>query len=199
MSGKRESIELNSKWTTIVATIATTILAITSLITVYITVTAWKEEREAFRPYLTVKESPRVDLKNGVNFELRFTNSGTHPASNLSSKSLVFDQALAQEPIHHDEFDLANEIPNNTSSSLVIGIDEKLINAKQIDITPLFIVVDLQYDDPILNKSYNQIIYLKWNGVINGVPQPMVHVRVEEKTQITDYLKKFRIDPKARS
>ncbi len=183
-------------WVSIVATLATTVLAISSLITVYVTVTAWREEREAARPYLTVQESPRVTVGERVSFELKFTNSGLHPAANLSSKSLVFAQDLAHEPVHHDEFDLANEIPNNTVSSLVIDLDRR--EHATAAAPPVYIVVDLQYDDPILNKGFNQTIYLKWNGVTKGETQPIAHVQVTEKNKILNYFKNQHIDPSAR-
>ena len=184
-------------WISILATLGTTVLAISSLITVYVTITAWREEREAARPYLTVKESPRVDMGEGVSFEIKFTNSGVHPASNLSSKSLVFAQDLAHDPVHHEEFDLANEIPNNNVSSLVINLDPQ--DQANAPTTPVYIVVDLQYSDPILSKDFNQTIYLKWNGISKGQPQPVAHVQVMERDKILQYFKNKHIDPRARS
>ena len=194
--GKRRSEFLG--WSSIVATVATVVLAVTALITVYITVSAWRAERESARPYFTLKDSPKVQLTPEVNFEFKFTNAGVHPAVNLHSKSLVFDQSLAKEPVHQDEFDLVNEIPKDTSSSLLITIDKKDINPGQLNINPHFIVIDLQYDDPIIKKKYNQTIFLKWNGVLNGQLQAIVHLRLEEKEKILAYLKEKQIDPKAR-
>lgn len=178
------------KWSDIIATIATTVLALTALITVYLTVAAWKVQQETARPYFILKESPKVDLGNVLSFELKFTNVGMHPAVNLSSETIIFDDRLNGKPIHHDESAIVNEIPKDSSSSLVMTIPSEEINPKQVSIDAHYVVVDLQYADPILNKSYSQSIYMKWNGMQEEKIQPIVHVRVEEKGQIDDYLLK---------
>ncbi|HWQ41786.1 MAG TPA: hypothetical protein VN456_07085 [Desulfosporosinus sp.] len=184
------------KWSNIVATLATTVLALTALITVYLTVAAWQVQQETARPYFILKESPKVDLGNELSFELKFSNVGMHPAVNLSSETIVFDDRLTGKPIHHDESAIVNEIPKDSASSLVMTIPSEEIYPKQYNITPHYIVVDLQYLDPILDKSYWQLIYLKWNGVQEEKMQATVHVKVEEKVKIDDYLKQYGIDLK---
>ena len=187
------------KWSSIIATIATAVLALTAIITVYLTVAAWKVQQETARPYFILKESPTVDLDDKLSFELRFYNVGTHPAVNLSSETLVFEESLVGKPIHHDESAIVNEIPKDASSSLVMTMPSAEVNPKQQNIDAHYIVVDLQYADPILNESYRQSIYLKWNGVLAGKIQSTVHVRVEEKGRILEYFQKQGIDPKTRS
>lgn len=177
-------------WSSIVATIATVILALTALVTVYITVSAWGDKRDSDRPYFTLKDSPKVVQTPELNFEFKFFNVGIHPAVNLRSRTLVFNQNLSMPPIHKDEFALVNEIPKDTSSSLVISIAKSEIDPNRKNIDPNFIVIDLSYVDPILKKPFAQSIFLKWNGVINGQIQPLVHLRLEEKDKIMDYLKK---------
>ena len=184
------------KWSSIISTIATAVLALTALITVYLTVAAWKAQQETARPYFILTESPKIDLGDELSFELKFTNVGMHPAVNLSSETIVFDDRLTGSPIHHDESAIVNEIPKDSSSSLVMTIPSEEIYPKQFNINAHYIVVDLQYDDPILKKSYNQTIYMNWNGVLEEKMQPTVHVRVEEKGKIDDYLKKNSIDLK---
>jgi hypothetical protein len=186
-----------SQWTSIIATVATTVLALTALITVYLTVAAWKVQQETARPYFILKESPKIDLGNELSFELRFNNVGIHPAVNLSSKTVVFE--LSEKPIYQDESSIVNEIPKETASSLVVTIPSEEIYPKQLEISAHFIVIDLQYSDPILNKSYSQTIYMKWNGVKVGQLQPIVHVRVDEKETILNYFQKHKIDPKLRN
>lgn len=184
------------KWSNIIATLATTVLALTALITVYLTVAAWKVQQETARPYFILKESPKVDLGKDLSFELKFTNVGMHPAVNLSSETIVFDGRLTGKPAHHDESAIVNEIPKDSSSSLVMSMPSGEVYPLQSNINAHYVVVDLQYADPILNKSYNQKIYLKWNGVREEKMQPTVHVKVEEKGKIDDYLKKSGIDLK---
>ncbi|HUX47050.1 MAG TPA: hypothetical protein VMV58_03480 [Desulfosporosinus sp.] len=184
------------KWSNIIATLATTVLALTALITVYLTVSAWKAQQETERPYFILKESPKVNLGNELSFELKFTNVGMHPAVNLSSETIVFDDRLTGKPIHHDETAIVNEIPKDASSSLVMTIPSEGIYPKQLNINAHYVVVDLKYTDPILSKSYSQSIYMKWNGVKEEKMQPTVHVRVEEKGKILDYFQKNGIDLK---
>ncbi|KUO78606.1 MAG: hypothetical protein APF81_23275 [Desulfosporosinus sp. BRH_c37] len=184
------------KWSNIISTIATTVLALTALITVYLTVAAWKAQQETERPYFILKESPKVDLGNELSFELKFTNVGMHPAKDLSSETIVFDDRLTGKPIHHDESAIVNEIPKDSSSSLVMTIPSEEIYPKQFNIDAHYVVVDLQYADPILNKSFSQSIYMKWNGVQEEKMQATVHVKVEEKGKIDDYLQKAGIDLK---
>ena len=189
------------KWSSIIATLATTVLALTALITVYLTIAAWKIEQNAARPYFVLKESPNIDIGSELSLELKFNNVGIHPAVNLSSETIVFNDDLTGKPIHHDESAIVNEIPKDGASSLVMIIpsDENEIYPQQLNIKAHYVVVDLQYADPILNKSYSQTIYMKWNGVQEGKIQPTVHVRVEEKEKILNYFKIQDIDPGKRS
>ncbi|MDR3584368.1 MAG: hypothetical protein P4L59_03495 [Desulfosporosinus sp.] len=187
------------KWSSVIATIATTVLALTALITVYLTVAAWKVQQDASRPYFVLRESPKIDLVNNLSLELKFNNVGIHPAVNLSSETIVFDDRLSGKPIHHDESAIVNEIYKDAALSLVMIIPSNELDPKQPNINAQYVVVDLQYADPILNKSYNQTIYMNWNGVQAGKLQPTVHVRVEEKEKILDYFQTHGIDPKIRS
>lgn len=187
------------QWSNIIATIATTVLALTALVTVYLTVAAWKVQQETARPYFILKESPRIDLVNELSFEMRFNNVGVHPAVDLSSETIIFAEKLAEEPVYQDESSIVNEIPKETASSLVVTIPCDQIYPKQLEISAHYIVIDLQYSDPILNKSYSQTIYMKWNGVKEGQLQPTVHVRADEKEKILNYFSKHNIDPNLRA
>ncbi|SHH05930.1 hypothetical protein [Desulfosporosinus lacus] len=187
------------KWSSVIGTGATSVLAITALITVYLTVAAWKVQQETTRPYFVLKESPKVELGDELSLELKFNNVGIHPAITLSSTTVVFDEQLSAEPIYYDESSIVNEIPKDAASSLVMNIPSDELYPKQLNINEHYVVVDLQYTDPILNKSYNQTIYMKWSGVREGKMQPTVHVQAEEKDEIVDYFQKHSIDPKSRT
>ncbi len=175
-------------WSGIVGTMATSVLALTAVVTVFLTISAWQSQQETARPYFILNESPKVDLGDELSFELKFTNVGMHPAVNLASETVVFDDSLTGKPIHHDESAIVNEIPKNSSSSLVMSVPNENIYPKQYNINAQYVVVDLRYDDPILKRSYRQSIYLKWNGVLEEKIQSVVHVRVEEKGEIDNYL-----------
>lgn len=182
------------KWSSIIATLGTSILAITALITVTVTLNAWKVEREAARPYLSLKESPKVELQSGLNLEFKFNNVGIHPVVNLSSQTIVFNQSLDVAPIHHDQYNLVNDIPKDMSSSLVIVLDQSEVDVSLAQIEPYYIVVHLEYSDPLINEQYRQTIYFKWNGKIGGVIQPVVHIELKEKESILEYLKSRQIN-----
>lgn len=175
-------------WSNIVVTISTAIFAIVSIITVYISVTSWQAQREASRPYFTFKESPVVHLDGTISFEFKFINVGTHPASYLSSKTLVFDQNLTAKPIFIDDYTVINDIPRDTATSLLLVIDNKEICQKS-DLNPQFVIINLSYTDPIIRKSYIQTLYLKWAGIIAKKPQPFIHVGVDEQESVFNYLK----------
>ncbi|AET65805.1 hypothetical protein Desor_0047 [Desulfosporosinus orientis DSM 765] len=187
------------KWSNIIATGATSVLAVTALITVYLTITAWKVQQETTRPYFVLKESPKVEISDELSLELRFNNVGVHPAVDLSSETVVFNEQLSAKPIYYDESSIVNEIPKDGASSLIVTIPSEEIYPKQDNIDPQYVVVDLQYRDPILKKFYNQTIYMKWRGERDGKMQPIVHVQVEEKDNIIKYFNNYGIDPKVRS
>lgn len=184
------------EWTNILVTMTTLIFAITSLITVYITITSWKEERESSRPYLTFKESPTVQINDQeLVFKFDFVNVGSHPAVDLSSLTLVFDNKLKEKPIHIDQYALVNQIPYHTATSLLINIKQSDLVPSLMNIDPYFFILDLQYDDPIIGKTYHQTLYLRWHGMVKGQPQSIFHAEVQEKKEILDYLKRQNIDP----
>ncbi|MDI6879341.1 MAG: hypothetical protein QMC95_03155 [Desulfitobacteriaceae bacterium] len=181
-------------WNQLIITIATVVFACTALVTVLLTLSSWRAGREASRPYLTFKESPIVDLKNGLNIELKFINVGEHPATNLWSKTFVMAQALNAPPVLTWQHSLVNDIPKNTSTSLVIVPETSKIDSNQGNLPAHYIVVFLKYEDPIIRKSYAQEIYLRWNGVSAAKPQPIFHVEVEEKHNILKYFEAQKIN-----
>lgn len=180
-------------WPTVIVTGSTAIFAIISLISVYVTVNSWQTQREASRPYFTFKESPIVELINQVSFEFKFRNVGTHPATELTSKTSVFDQDLSGKPILIDQYSVVNDIPRDTVTSLLLHLDAKEINPNLPDIRSYYIVISLKYTDPILNDSYNQIIFIKWPGVIEKKIQPLIHVETSEKQAILKYMKSYHL------
>lgn len=182
-----------ANYTSIIATIATAILAITALVTVYITVSAWREEREANRPYFTFKDSPNVIFRETLDFEIRFTNVGEHPAVNLWSKSVVINENLQDNPVAVDEYALVNDIPQNASATLLISLNKLEKDVKSGNVDPHNIVIVLRYEDPIIDKNFEQTIYIKWNGVKNGVILETNHAEEEEKKKIIDYFAQKKI------
>lgn len=180
-------------YTSMIATIGTVVLAITALITVYITISGWKEEQEANRPYFTFKDSPRVIFEENLEFEIQFTNVGEHPAVSLWSKSIVFSSDLDSYPIAIDEFALVNDIPKNASATLVIGLDTLRGLAETGNVKPYFIVIFLKYEDPIIEKQFEQSLYMKWSGIVDKKILLTNHAEEEEKQQIINYFNEHSI------
>jgi len=177
----------------LIATIATAVLAITALITVYITISAWKEEREANRPYFTFKESPAVLLNDSPEFEIVFTNVGEHPAVNLWSKSVVFNAELKTKPVALDEYALVNDIPKNAFATLLIGLEELKTQTDEGNVDPHFVVIVLKYEDPIIDEYFEQKLYIKWNGMENKKRLSTTHAQEDEKQKIVQYFSQNNI------
>lgn len=176
----------------IIIAITTLIFAVTSLITVYISISAWNNERESVRPYLTFSDSPVVYLENKhLIFSFSFYNVGFHPVASFYSQTLIVDCRLDDQPLHNDHFTLVNYIPQNTTTDLVIKIDLEPTNIDQYNIHPHFIVINLKYTDPILEKDHEQIIYLRWEGIDRKTLQPIFHCSIQEKDLILNYIEKF--------
>ncbi len=190
-----EHKEKSSYWINIMATLASITLAVVSLLSVYITLSSWREERESSRPYFTFKESPYISISNEVNINFKFNNVGIHPALNLWDKTLVFDQNLKTKPIHDDQHTLVNDIPQGTVAELSIKLN---LNAVSLEGTGsahgYFIVIALQYNDPILHKDFQQLIFMKWDGVKDHKAYPIAHVEAEEKENILHYFQTEKID-----
>ncbi|AGA69698.1 hypothetical protein Desdi_2268 [Desulfitobacterium dichloroeliminans LMG P-21439] len=182
-----------AKWSSIIATIGTSILAITATITVTVTLNAWKIDRESSRPYLSLQDSPKIEAKSGLSLEFKFNNVGTHPVVNLASRTLVIEQELENKPLQNDTYYLANEIPQNMASSLLIKFKSYEVDNSEPDVSPYYIVLHLEYTDPFINQKYQQTLYYRWDGIAGNEVQPIVHVEVREKESILNYLKKQKI------
>jgi hypothetical protein len=185
------------KWANLIMIFSSTVFALTALITVCITISSWNTQRETARPYLTLKESPIINLqKNNINFEFNFINVGIHPAFKMSSKTIICNESLDIKPVHIDEYAIANDIPNNTSISLLINMKPEEFSPDIPTVRPYYIVIALHYTDPVTNKNYEQTIYLKWSGISEGTTGSIFHVKIEEKNNILNYLNSWNIELK---
>lgn len=182
------------KWANLIMPISSAIFTLTALITVFITISSWNIQREASRPYLTLKDSPIIRLQDDIKFEFNFINVGIHPAYNMSSITIVFDESLEFKPVHIDEYAIANDIPNNTPTSLLINMKPEEFNPDITTVKPYYIVIALHYTDPVINKNYDQTIYFKWSGISSGTTGSIFHINVTEKNNILKYLNNWHID-----
>lgn len=175
-------------WSSFWVSGSTVIFALISLISVFISINSWQTQREAARPYFTFKESPIIEFTHEVNFEFKFFNVGTHPATDLTSKTLVFHEKLLETPLLIDSYNVVNDIPRDTATSLLLHLDSNQLDPLKADLDAYYIVISLDYKDPILKESYHQIIFLKWPGVNQGRVQPLIHMEAGEKEKVIEYI-----------
>lgn len=179
----------SATWSNFWVSGSTVIFAIISLISVFISINSWQTQREAARPYFTFKESPTIELTHEVSFEFKFFNVGTHPATDLTSKTLVFHEKLLKNPLLIDTYSVVNDIPQDTATSLLLRLDSNQLDPLKADLDAYYIVISLDYRDPILKESYNQIIFIKWPGVNQGRVQPLIHMEAGEKERVIHYIR----------
>jgi hypothetical protein len=168
-----------------IVTITTLIFAVTSLITVYISGSAWRDEREGIRPYLTLHASPEVTLTDRqLIFHFQFQNVGVHPVENLNTQTMIVGSELKSAPLHIDQYSQVNYIPQNSPAALLIKVNNPPYTGQY------YLIIDLKYSDPVLAKDYEQIVYLRWPGIVEGEITPIFHASQDDKNKILDYLKK---------
>lgn len=184
----------------LIVTITTLIFAITSTITVYISLSAWREEQESVRPYITFHNSPQVyfNENNQLVFSFKLSNVGSHPAASLHTQTIIVNSKLDRAPLHIDQYSLVNYIPQNAFIDVLVKIPNENTNQndKEYNYSEHYIVLTLKYSDPVLEKSYEQIIYLKWFGAENSRSEnrklhPIFHASKDDKDRILQYLRKI--------
>jgi len=181
------SILSNEKTWAIVGAISGAVAAIAALFTVYHARSSWKEQIESNRPYFTITEPGIKSLPQSPPYRIQITmeNIGIRPAYDLIGKIFIIDKNLESEPRFTFDFSVANEIPPKTPTP---WYNDTLRLPKNMP--PQYIVFAIKYSDPVINKSFTQVFFMKWDGVVNGVFDPnFVHVSIEEKQKIKDHLK----------
>ncbi|NLI93566.1 MAG: hypothetical protein GX434_15670 [Peptococcaceae bacterium] len=192
------SSESQNSVSNLIVTLTTLIFAITSMITVYISGSAWRDERESVRPYLTFYTSPEVrfsPLKQLV-FSFTFQNAGLHPAGNLHIQTTIIDSELSGPPLHTDQYSLVNDISQNSTADLLIKLDNPGPIKKPVQMKPQYIIISLKYSDPVLGKGHEQIFYLKWAGIVDGNITPVFHASREDKNRILNSYPKINTKSK---
>lgn len=184
---KIASILSNEKTWAVVAAISGAVAAIAALLTVYHARTAWKEQIGANRPYFTIANPGIKLLPQSPPYRIQITmeNIGVRPAYDLFGKIYIIDKNLKSDPQFTFDFSIANEIPHETPTP---WYNDTL--QLQTNVPPQYIVLAIKYKDPVVNKSFPQIFFMKWDGVTNGQAHPdFVHVSKAEKQKIGDHLK----------
>ena len=160
---KKSRKEKKSIWD-IVAAIAGMIAAIAAAIAVW---QAWKISSiqiAAQRPYIQVRAryAPAVI---GYGFELTvfMKNIGGRPANNLTCIVVRLSGSPNPVPFEIKSETIVNEIPPGEEPTL----RHKIENLKP-DNEPEFVVIEVRFNDSIMNDDYINRHYLVWKGAQDG-------------------------------
>jgi hypothetical protein len=181
------SVLSNSNTWAAVSGIASAIAAIAAMFTVYHSRVSWENERESKRPYFIIEKPGIKPLEKSPPFRIQINmeNKGTHAAKGLEGKIMILKADLSSQPEFVFNFSIANAIPSNSPTP---WYNDTLILPK--DLPPQFVVLAIKYTDEILDKSYNQVFYMTWHGVENGLTHPdFVHTSKDDAIKIESYLK----------
>lgn len=175
----------------IISTLSGLIAAIVALITVYIAISSLQKENQYKRPYFTI-EKPGIKVLPGAppyRMQITLYNTGVHPAIDLVGTIKILEYTLDKKPQFDFEFSVANDIPHDSPTPWY-NDGVMLPN----DLKKQYVVLNIEYGDPILKDSFSQSFYMKWDGIQNGITHPdFVHVNIEERENIKKYFKKIGI------
>jgi len=180
------------KTNTIIALVTTFFAAIAALAagwSVFQTSAMWIEQKEFGRPYISFTETPQfrqMPDSSENRMWLKLENIGGRPAYDVYIRVFVVDKRLNKEPELSFTFHVGNEFPPKIPMPWYQNINIPK------EAPPKYIVTALRYRDKILDKSYNQTIYMKWMGVDHeGRFDPdFYHVTMKEKQKIEGHLMK---------
>ena len=174
----------NEKTWAIIAVLSGTVASISALLIVLNVRATWKEQIEYNRPYFTITKQCINRLQQSPQYRMQFTleNIGVRPAYDLYGNIFVLDKNLKGKPNYRFDLSIADEIPARIS---IPWYSDNIILPGNLPAQ--YIVYAIEYRDPILKKYFDQIFYMKWNGVIEGNPDSnFVHVSIEEKMKIAN-------------
>lgn len=181
---KIAQIVRNEKTWTIIAVFSGTVASISALLIVLNLMATWKEQIESNRPYFTITKRSIIQLPQSPQYHLQFIieNIGVRPAYDLYGKIFIIDKNVLGKPNYSFDFSIADVIPAN--APIPWNSDTLLLPR---NLPAQYIVLAIEYSDPIAKKILDQIFYMKWNGVIEDKPDSnFVYVSMKEKMKIVN-------------
>lgn len=167
-----------------VSVISGVIASISALISINLTYQSNKKERESKRPYFTIKAPGFKQLDKCLRFQITFFNCGVNTAHSFKGEIRIFDINFENE-IKID-IDVVNDIPKDIPTPYYN--DSIILNT---EMPKHYIFCNIFYNDTISHKKYNQIFFMKWDGVKNGKFLPdFNHVNSQEKKLVEDFIAK---------
>jgi hypothetical protein len=141
----------------------------------------WQEQKQASRPYISLTK-PFL-TQSPLAFQFEYQNVGVRPAVDLKLDLMIFDQSLQSDSVSHNKTSSANEVSVGTPTIWTISI-----NQASAPIAPVFLVLTLEYYDPIVERNYYQYYFLKWGGLHDGAPELRLSLAsLEERDRIMGY------------
>jgi hypothetical protein len=186
---KKDSVTQNTlNWSSIMATISATILAVSSVFTSYITFSTWSHIQETSRPYFSITGSPEVTNWDDPSLSMHLVNAGGHPAENLNSH-IIIKLAETGQDIYERNDSLLNTTPKGGEIHLLIDLSEWQEGGKSPFAHELYLTLLLNYHDPLLQQDFEQKFYLKWSGLVGDRYEEMTYMTHKELQELLETAK----------
>lgn len=154
------------KWAPVVSALAAMISALAACWTVANARAARKEDRRSVRPYLVFCEPKAWDQSDGKHgIKLRVKNQGQRAASNVAGKVILVDCVRLRTLF---EWSLLVAPAPATPQNWFEGWWEEAGLDLPRDLSPHYLYVEAEYDDPINGEHYLQEGGWRWQGVSDG-------------------------------
>ncbi len=189
---KQISLLTNEKTWTVITALAGAIAAIMAMLTVYHSRVSWQEERGSKRPFFVVEEPGIRVLAKSPPYRIQVTikNIGIHPATEFEGRILILKSDLSGQPDVDINFSIANALPINSPNKWFRD-DVQLPK----NLPAQFVILAMKYKDPMINKVFNQIYFMKWKGIKENKTYPdFIHASREEAKTITNHLRDILVD-----
>lgn len=176
----------NTFWSAI-SSMCAVITVVIAFYSIRMTISDRKKDRETSRSYFAIYEPGIKKLPESPPYRIQitFSNIGRHPSDGLEGNIFFIDASLQSKPESIIPLSVANDIPPNSPTPWHY---DNFIPPKNMP--KKYIVVLIEYYDPILKKEFNQPFFMKWDGVKDGFTHPdFTYITKSERKKIKDYLK----------
>ncbi len=165
-----------------VSAIGGAVSAVAALATVWHARNASAEARNAGRPYFLL-EAPGFKAQQpppGFRLLLPLKNIGARPAIRVEGRIYIATKSEPSEVVLDQNFAIGNAVPPN---SLTPWYNDDV--HLPLNTPPHFVLLGIEYVDPMTGVRHRQPFYMRWDGVKNGATQPdFVHVTHHERSEI---------------
>jgi hypothetical protein len=148
-----------------------------------------RAERRAARPFFGLKDSAikHIDGPLPHRTEIVVANFGGRPAYNIIGYMLLIEATLKKKVGQLIDFSLANELPPQID--MPIHRDSLYI---EHFVEPLYILLVLDYLDPILDEEFVQWFILSWAGLHGSASGKMAynidHASIGDSERVFEYI-----------